>query len=79
MCRLDGRRYAPKSTTRYRRLDMQPEDTNIGCLLGRLSMIGVGSPDTFIYPRRNRLEMPGTAPELLRSGETTPITLSVKE
>ena len=40
-------------------------------------MIGVGPPDTFIYPRRNRLEMPGTAPELLRSGETTPITLSV--
>ena len=40
-------------------------------------MIGVGPPDTFIYPRRNRLEMPGTAPELLHSGETTPITLSV--
>jgi len=54
-------------------------DTNIVCLLGRLSMIGVGSPDTFIYPRRNRLEMPGTEPELLRSGETTPITLSVEE
>jgi len=42
-------------------------------------MIGVGPPDTFTYPRRNRLEMPGTAPELLRSGETTPITLSVRE
>ena len=41
MRRLDGRRYAPKSTTRCRRLDMQSEDTNIGCLLGRLSMIGV--------------------------------------
>ena len=54
-------------------------DTNIVCLLGRLSMIGVGSPDTFIYPRRNRLEMPGTEPEFcsIRSVETTPITLSV--
>ena len=58
---------------------MQSEDTNIGCLLGRLSMIGVGveSPDAFIYPRINLLEMPGTEPELLRSGESTPITLSV--
>ena len=69
-----SRRYAPKSTTRCRRLDMQP-DTNIGCLLGRLSMIGVA----FVYPRINRLEMPGTEPELLRSGETTPIMLSVDE
>jgi len=55
---------------------MQP-DTNIVCLLGRLSMIGVESPDAFVYPRINRLEMPGTEPELLRSGETTPSTLSV--
>ena len=54
-------------------------DTNIGCLLGRLSMIGVESPDAFVYPRKNRLEMPGTEPELLRPGETTPITLSVTE
>ena len=50
-------------------------DTNIGCLLGRLSMIGVA----FVYPRINRLEMPGTEPKLLRSGETTPIMLSVTE
>ena len=52
--------------------------TAIGGLPGStLSVIGVGSPDTFVYPRINRLEMPGTEPELLRSGETTPITLSV--
>ena len=52
-------------------------DTNIGCLLGRLSMIGGESPDAFVYPTINRLEMPGTEPELLRPGEPTPITLSV--
>jgi len=52
-------------------------DTNIGCLLGRLSMIRGESPDAFVYPRINRLEMPGTEPELLRPGEPTPITLSV--
>jgi len=40
-------------------------------------MIGVESPDAFIYPRINLLEMPGTEPELLRPGESTPITLSV--
>ena len=40
-------------------------------------MIRVESPDAFVYPRKNRLEMPGTEPELLRPGETTPITLSV--
>jgi len=40
-------------------------------------MIGVESPDAFVYPRINRLEMPGTEPELLRPGEPTPITLSV--
>ena len=52
-------------------------DTNIGCLLGRLSMIRVKSPDAFVYPRINRLEMPGTEPKLLRPGEPTPIMLSV--
>jgi len=40
-------------------------------------MIGGESPDAFVYPRINRLEMPGTEPELLRPGEPTPIMLSV--
>jgi len=37
----------------------------------------VESPDAFVYPRINRLEMPGTEPEPLRPGEPSPITLSV--
>jgi len=37
----------------------------------------VESPDAFVCPRINRLEMPGTEPEPLRPGEPTPITLSV--
>ena len=52
--------------------------TAIGGLPGStLRVIGVGSLDTFVYPRINRLEMPGPEPELLRRGATTPITLSV--
>ena len=77
MRRLDSRRYAPKSTTRCRRLDMQPDRGHEYWQSGRLSMIGGESPDAFVYPRINRLEMPGTEPELLRPGEPTPITLSV--
>ena len=79
MRRLDGRRYAPKSTTRCRRLDMQPDRGHEYWLSAREthSMIGVESPDAFVYPRINRLEMPGTEPELLRPGEPTPNTLSV--
>jgi len=33
--------------------------------------------NAFIYPRINRLEMPGPEPELLRPGEPTPIMLLV--
>jgi len=33
--------------------------------------------NAFIYPRINRLEMPGPEPELLCPGKPTPIILSV--